>query len=111
MTIISVDSEPGYGPQLFKVDPSGYYVGVKACAAGPKQHVIVPHLEKHYETKGMPKTADETVQLAISSMITSLKEDFKATEIEVGLVEEGKEFRKLSVDEIENHLQVIAERD
>lgn len=35
MTLIGHDSE--LGPQVYKVDPAGYYVGFKATASGQKQ--------------------------------------------------------------------------
>jgi hypothetical protein len=35
MILIGVD--PERGPQIFKLDPAGYYVGFKATAAGQKQ--------------------------------------------------------------------------
>lgn len=35
MTLIGTDSE--LGPQVYKVDPAGYYVGFKATASGQKQ--------------------------------------------------------------------------
>jgi 20S proteasome subunit alpha 1 len=34
-TLIGHDSE--LGPQVYKVDPAGYYVGFKATASGQKQ--------------------------------------------------------------------------
>ena len=43
-----------------------------------------------------------------------LSEDFKANEIEVGVVQEGVQggaFRVLSVAEVEEHLTAISERD
>lgn len=35
MILIGID--PEVGPQIFKLDPAGYYVGFKATAAGQKQ--------------------------------------------------------------------------
>ena len=56
---------------------------------------------------------DEAVQLAISTLQAVLSEDFKATEIEIGVVQgEGdRAFRTLSTEEIEEHLVAISERD
>lgn len=50
--------------------------------------------------------------MAINALQTVLAEDFKATDIEVGVVTAtDRRFRMLSVDEIEAHLTEIAERD
>ena len=35
MVLIGLDDETG--PQVFKLDPAGYFVGYKATAAGQKQ--------------------------------------------------------------------------
>ena len=40
----AVDDEDG--PQLFKVDPAGHYLGFKACAAGSKEQEANNFLEK-----------------------------------------------------------------
>jgi 20S proteasome subunit alpha 1 len=40
----SVDDEKG--PQLFKVDPAGHFLGFKACAAGLKEQEATNLLEK-----------------------------------------------------------------
>jgi len=63
--------------------------------------------------KNDPKLdTDKTVKMAINALQTVLAEDFKATDIEVGIVTAGdKRFRTLSQEEIENHLTEIAERD
>ena len=50
--------------------------------------------------------------MAITTLSTVLAVDFKASEIEVGLVtKDESNFRTLSVDEIEEHLQRIVEKD
>lgn len=47
MILIGIDSE--YGPQCFKLDPAGYFVGFYATAAGQKQQEAMNHLEKKWK--------------------------------------------------------------
>lgn len=118
-TLISLDSE--YGPQLFKCDPAGYYVGYKATAAGPKQQEALNHLEKKLKNKDCAEGDwENVVELAITTLSSVLGMDFKKTEIEIGIVggprADGKagtdpQFRILTEDEIDERLQAIAERD
>lgn len=35
--MILIGLDPERGPQIFKLDPAGYYIGHTACAAGQKQ--------------------------------------------------------------------------
>ncbi|KAL0636067.1 Proteasome subunit YC7alpha/Y8 (protease yscE subunit 7) [Maublancomyces gigas] len=112
MTLIAIDDE--MGPQLFKTDPAGYYVGYKATASGPKQQEALNHLEK--KLKGKDYAAGdwkEVVELGISALSSVLSVDFKCGEVEVGVVgADGKPgFRKLTVDEIDERLQSIADKD
>lgn len=37
MILVGIDPDPSRGPQVFKIDPAGYYVGFRATAAGQKQ--------------------------------------------------------------------------
>lgn len=118
-TLISLDSE--LGPQLFKCDPAGYYIGYKGTAAGPKQQEALNHLEKKLKNKDHAEGSwEEVVELAIGTLSSVLSMDFKKNEIEIGIVggprEDGKEgtdpsFRKLSEEEIDARLQAIAEKD
>jgi 20S proteasome subunit alpha 1 len=118
-TLISVDDE--HGPQLYKCDPAGYYVGYKATASGPKQQEALNHLEKKLKNKDCaPGGWEEVVELGIGTLSTILSVDFKKGELEVGIVggprvdgREGTdpEFRTLSEDQIEERLQAISERD
>ncbi|EFJ07155.1 hypothetical protein SELMODRAFT_272088 [Selaginella moellendorffii] len=107
--IIAIDEEKG--PQLFKCDPAGHYVGYRATSAGLKEQEAVNILEK--KMKNNPQLSyDETVQTAISALQSILLEDFKATEIEVGIVRAtDPKFQIMSTEEIDEHLTAISERD
>jgi 20S proteasome subunit alpha 1 len=118
-TLVSVDDENG--PQLFKCDPAGYYVGYKGTASGPKQQEALNHLEKKLKNKDCaPGSWEDVVELGIGTLSTVLSVDFKKGELEIGIVggpkadgSEGtdREFRLLTEDEIEDRLQAIADRD
>lgn len=117
-TLISLDSE--YGPQLYKCDPAGYYVGYKATASGPKTQEALNFLEKKLKNKEHAEGSwEEVVELAITALSTVLSVDFKKGELEVGIVGgpkvngEGTDaaFRALTEDEIDERLQSIADKD
>ncbi|RKF58560.1 Proteasome subunit alpha type-6 [Erysiphe neolycopersici] len=118
-TLISLDSE--FGPQLYKCDPAGYYTSYKATASGTKQQEAFNHLEKKLKNK---EYADgdwkDVVELAITTLSTVLSVDFKKSEIEIGIVggpstdgtgAASSEFRVLTMEEIDERLQAIAEKD
>lgn len=118
-TLISVDSE--FGPQLYKVDPAGYYVGYKATASGPKAQEALNFFEKKLKNKdNVEGSWEEVVELGISALSSVLSVDFKKGELEIGIVggpkgkgQEGTEtgFRSLTEEEIDERLQAIAEKD
>ena len=119
-TLISLDSE--MGPQLYKCDPAGYYVGYKATASGPKQQEALNHLEKKLKNKDCAEGSwEDVVELGISTLSTVLSVDFKKGELEVGIVggpaaegtsaETEHGFRSLTEDEIDERLQAISEKD
>jgi 20S proteasome subunit alpha 1 len=118
-TLISLDAE--MGPQLYKCDPAGYYIGYKGTAAGPKQQEALNHLEKKLKNKEHAEGDwRDVVELAITTLSTVLSMDFKKTEIEIGIVggpavaggeETSAEFRTLTEEEIDERLQAIAEKD
>ena len=57
MILIGID--PEFGPQCFKLDPAGYFVGFHATAAGQKQQEAMNHLEKKWKKLDGGKGADD----------------------------------------------------
>ncbi|KAJ7504566.1 nucleophile aminohydrolase [Mycena galericulata] len=118
MILIGIDAE--FGPQCFKLDPAGFFVGFHATAAGQKQQEAMNHLEKNDAAKagkGLSRAA--VIEMAIEAMSTVHATDYKAAEIEVGIVSEAEEedvetrglWRVMGEAEIEHHLLAYAEKD
>merc|ERR1719392_515656 len=105
----SIDEEKG--PSLYQVDPAGQFFGYKAAAAGTKDQEAFNALEKIVKKK-MALPEAETIQQAIGCLQAVLGMDFKATDIEVGVVSKTKRgFVRLSEADIDFHLNAIAEKD
>lgn len=108
----AVDDEKG--PQLFRVDPAGHFLGYKASAAGVKEQEAVNLLENHFKSDAGAAgamSADETIRAAITTMQGILTSDFKAAEIEMSIVKGDERVRYLTEAEIDAHLTAIAERE
>eukprot|EP01024_Parvocaulis_polyphysoides_P068182 TRINITY_DN8271_c0_g3_i1.p1 TRINITY_DN8271_c0_g3~~TRINITY_DN8271_c0_g3_i1.p1 ORF type:complete len:267 (-),score=44.54 TRINITY_DN8271_c0_g3_i1:181-927(-) len=108
--LIGVDEERG--PQLFKVDPAGYYVGYRATSSGTKDTEANNFLEKKCKDQAQ-FSLDECIKIAIEAMQNVLSEDLKATDLEVGVVSEadGRIYKALTKDQIDEYLTAISERD
>ena len=102
LTVVGIDEERG--PQLYQVDPSGYFIGYKACAAGEKDEEAKNFLEKQFkkmEDKEAELSYDKTVQLAIHTLQHVLGADMKAADLQVGVVTaENPVFRSIDADEV-----------
>ena len=100
-------------PQLFRCDPAGYYVGYKACSAGQKEAEANNFLEKRYKAEANPQLSyNDTVQSALACMQNVLGSDLKASDVEACVVRaDNLKFTKLTNDEIEAQLTMLAERD
>jgi 20S proteasome subunit alpha 1 len=128
MILIAYDDERG--PLLYRTDPAGTYIGFRATSAGPKHQEAHNYLEKQYKKTGRANpdnfSLNQLVELAITTLSTVLSQDFKNTELEIGVVEEPKfsegevegmengpsrigVFRMLGLEEIEERLQAIAD--
>ncbi|VDO65165.1 unnamed protein product, partial [Heligmosomoides polygyrus] len=104
MIMISFDDEDG--AVVFKVDPAGYYRGMKAVSVTASSF-----LEKKIKKKA-DLNHDETIQLAIEALQSSLGIETRSKDLEVVVVsKQDHTFKKLTSDQVEHHLNAIANRD
>ncbi|KAG1715687.1 hypothetical protein ID866_1491 [Astraeus odoratus] len=131
ISMILIGIDPDHGPQCFKLDPAGYFVGFHATAAGQKQQEAMNHLEKKWKKLDNGRGADDpadagrklghadVIEIAIEAMSTVHATDYKPGEIEIGIVSTAEEenpktrglWRVLSETEVEQHLLAYAEKD
>ncbi|KAJ3018798.1 Proteasome subunit alpha type-6 [Thoreauomyces humboldtii] len=108
MILIGYDDERG--PQLFKCDPAGYFVGYHATSAGAKHQEALNHLEKKLKKKPQ-LSVEDTVEMAITTLSTTLSLDLKAGDVEIGIVTaDDPSFKVLQESEIDEHLTRIVEK-
>uniref|UniRef100_A0A0K0DCT1 Proteasome subunit alpha type-6 n=1 Tax=Angiostrongylus cantonensis TaxID=6313 RepID=A0A0K0DCT1_ANGCA len=118
MIMISFDDEDG--AVVFKVDPAGYYRGMKAVSVGVKQVTASSFLEKKIKKKS-DLNHDEAIQLAIEALQSSLGIETRSKDLEVVVVSKmDTSFKsvffalvllKLTNDQVDHHLNAIANRD
>ena len=109
VTIVGFDDE--FGPQLYRVDPSGQAVGFRAVSTGAKEQEATTQLEKHYRKNEGQWDTKETIEVAIQVLQTVISSDFKANEIEIGISTQTQpQFRKLTEQEIEGYLNDLADK-
>lgn len=110
MTLIGVDDERG--PQVFKVDPAGYYSGYLATSAGQKEQEATNWLSKKFKNKKYASgNWKDVVEMGITCLSDVVAVDFRKTDLEIAFVGPEGNFRILSPDEIEDRLVAIAEQD
>ena len=111
LLLIGGDIDENGNCSLWKVDPAGHFVQMRACSLGAKGQEVQNALEKRFK-KGEVKTEDECIKVAISTLCNILGSDYSGEELEVGIVqrEEGR-FRALSSEKIEEYLTAIGESD
>lgn len=109
---MSFDEEKG--PQIYKVDPAGYMQGHKGTTAGTKEQEAATLLEKAYKKKtqgGGNFNSEEATETVIDVLQNVIAADFKAGDIEVAILTKSKpEFRLLTTTELENYLNVLADK-
>ncbi|EGT34039.1 CBN-PAS-1 protein [Caenorhabditis brenneri] len=109
LLFISYDDEKG--PEVYRVDPAGYYRGMKGVAVGVKQVPATSFLEKKIKKKA-DLTSTESIELAIEALQSSLGIDVRSKDLEVVVVsKDNTKFTKLTNDQVEHHLNQIANRD
>jgi 20S proteasome subunit alpha 1 len=107
--LFTMDDERG--PQLYKIDPAGHYMGYKAAATGEKEQSAVNHLEREFKKK-VELSTDDAMKVAIKTLQTTLSTEFRSSDIEIAIVSvEESNVRILNTEDIERELAKVGESD
>ena len=110
VTLVGCDEE--FGPQVYRIDPSGQAIGFKAVATGAKDQEAMTQLEKQFKKTNGDWDNRQTVDAAIEVLQAVTSSDFKANEVEIGYCNvENPKFRKLEESEIEAVLNDLADKN
>lgn len=105
--------DPVLGPQLYRCDPAGHYLGYKACAAGFKEQEATNFLEKRVKgaaAEGM--SMKEAVESALIGLQTVVGSDLKSGDLELAVMTvENPKWKVLTEAEIDAHLTAMSDRD
>jgi len=108
ITLVGCDEE--FGPQVYKIDPSGSAIGYKALATGAKEQEALTQLERAFKKNDGQWSTQQAIEAAIKTLSSVASSDFRANEIEVGVATVGQPlFRKLQEREIEAVLNTMAD--
>jgi len=109
IVLVGIDEE--FGPQCFRIDPSGSSVGFKAVSVGTKEQEAMTQLEKHYKKNEGEWSERETVETAIQTLQQVISTDFKASDIEIAVATKGNpRFRRMTEAEVEQYLNELADK-
>jgi proteasome alpha subunit len=105
-TALLIGGVDDQGVHLYETDPSGALVSYKAGSIGSGSNTVREVFEEKYQDE---MEEDVAILLGLEALQKASEEKLKADTIEVGLVEAGKRFRKLSVEEVDAYLKRLGE--
>lgn len=95
----------GDKPRLFETDPSGALMEYKATAIGSGRNTAMEIFEAKYKD-GMSR--EDAIEMALGIMYEVTERKLSESTIEMALIElPGKEFRKLSPEEVKDHVAKV----
>lgn len=89
-------------PRLYQTEPSGIYSAWKANAIGRSSKTVREFLERNYKEE---MDREETIKLTVKSLLEVVQTGAK--NIEIAIMEPGKEMEMMSVEAIETYVKDI----
>jgi 20S proteasome subunit alpha 1 len=116
LTFIGMDVQDSDGslvPNIYKVDPAGYYVGYHATASGAKEIEGFAHLERRQKQAAFSTLSEaEAAMCALGVLQEITGISLKARDVEVGrCTAANPKFSVVAAQEVEAWLTQIAEKD
>lgn len=101
LLVAGVDSQ---GNHLFETDPSGALVSYKAGSIGSGRNSVMELFEEKYE-EDMP--VDGAILLGLEGLSKASEEELKEEAVEMGIIQKGEIFRRLTQQEIASYLEKL----
>jgi proteasome alpha subunit len=96
-TALLVAGVDDLGVHLFETDPSGALVAYKATCIGSGRPVVMETFEKEFKDK---LSFEAAAKLGLKALAAATEETPSESSVEIGVIEKGKKFRRLSDPEI-----------
>jgi proteasome alpha subunit len=96
-TALLVAGVDDLGVHLFETDPSGALVAYKATCIGSGRPIVMETFEKEFKDK---LSFEAAAKLGLKAMAAATEETPLESSVEIGVIEKGKKFRRLSDPEI-----------
>ena len=88
------------------------FQGFKATAAGVKEQEAINCLEKQWKKSSKNLTRNEAIEMAIECLQNAMFQEYKANDIEVGIVTaDNLGLRILKDTEVEERLNAVSAKD
>ncbi len=105
-TALLIGGVDDHGVHLYETDPSGALLSYKAGSIGSGSTTVREVFEEKYE-EGMDE--DAAILLGLEALQKASEEKLKSDSVEVGLMESGKRFRMLTLEEVDAYLRRLRE--
>ena len=105
LLIVGIDSQ---GKYLFETDPSGALMAYKAGGIGSGRNTVMEIFEEKYKEN---MTMDEAIKLGLQALHQATEGELDVVAIEMGVVKEKEDFRKMPHDEVQTYVQKHLKND
>lgn len=102
LLVAGVDSESVH---LFETDPSGALMAYKASSIGAGRATVMEVFEEEYRD-GLER--DAAIQLGLKALYRATEGKLNAPALEMGVVTQTENFRKLTGEEVKRYLDAVA---
>jgi len=104
LLIAGVDNK---GLHLYETDPSGALIAYNAASIGAGRNTVMEVFEEKFKP-GMKK--GKAIGLGLEALEIATEKEPDSETIEIGIIEKGKEFRKLSAKDVASFVKKYKER-
>ncbi|MFP4608083.1 MAG: archaeal proteasome endopeptidase complex subunit alpha [Candidatus Natronoplasma sp.] len=100
-TALLVAGKDEEGTHLYETDPSGANMAYKAVSIGSNREEVQEVFNQEYEED---MNLDQAIELSLEGLKRASEESLETRSLDIGIITDEEDFRKLSMDEIEEYL-------